>query len=194
MCVVGAGNSAGQAVLHLAKWAEMATLVVRGPTLAKHMSKYLIEEIEAAANVAVLLSTQVVGGSGDGRLETLTLADNVNDNTSVVPADAVFALIGAQPHTAWLPPAIARDGHGFVVTGAELTHDGLLDDWLLPRSPRTLEDEQSGCLRRRRHTLAFDEARCVGRRRRDRGRSKRSTTISNHNPSGRRFDATRHDS
>ena len=142
--VVGAGNSAGQAVLHLAKWAEMATLVVRGPTLEKHMSKYLIDEIEAAANVAVLLSTRVVDGSGDGRLETLTLADNVKDNTSVVPADALFALIGAQPHTAWLPPAIARDGHGFVVTGAELTHDGLLDDWLLPRSPRTFETSSPG--------------------------------------------------
>ena len=102
--VVGAGNSAGQAVLHLAKWAETATLVVRGPTLRKSMSKYLIDEIEAAANVGVLLSTRVVDGSGDGRLETLTLADGVSGGTSVVPADALFALIGAQPHTGWLPP------------------------------------------------------------------------------------------
>ena len=142
--IVGAGNSAGQAVLHLAKWAETATLVVRGPTLDKHMSKYLIEEIEAAANVEVLLTTRVVDGSGDGWLETVTLADDATGGTSVVPADAVFALIGAQPHTAWLPPALARDAHGFVVTGAELTHDGLLDDWLLPRSPRTFETSIPG--------------------------------------------------
>ena len=142
--VVGAGNSAGQAVLHLAKWAETATLVVRGPTLEKHMSKYLIGEIEAAANVEVLLTTRVVDGSGDGRLETLTLADDVVGSTSVVRADAVFALIGAQPHTTWLPPSLARDAHGFVVTGAELTHDGLLDEWLLPRSPRTYETSSPG--------------------------------------------------
>ena len=142
--VVGAGNSAGQAVLHLAKWAATATLVVRGPNLEKGMSRYLIDEIDAAANVRVLLTTRVVDGSGNGRLETLTLADSVSGGTSVVPADALFALIGAQPHTKWLPPAIARDAHGFVVTGAELTHDGLLDDWLLPRSPRTFETSAPG--------------------------------------------------
>ena len=147
VCVVGAGNSAGQAVLHLAKWVETATLVVRGPTLEKHMSKYLIEEIEAAANVEVLLTTRVVDGSGDGRLETLTLVDDVTGSTSVVRADALFALIGAQPHTSWLPPSLARDAHGFVVTGAELTHDGLLDDWLLPRSPRTFETSTPGVSR-----------------------------------------------
>jgi thioredoxin reductase (NADPH) len=142
--VVGAGNSAGQAVLHLARWAENATLVVRGPNLHKSMSRYLIDEIEAAANVGVLLSTQVVDGSGAGRLGTLTLADGVSGDVAVVPADALFVLIGAQPHTGWLPPGIARDAHGFVVTGADLTHDGLLDDWLLPRSPRTLEASVPG--------------------------------------------------
>jgi thioredoxin reductase (NADPH) len=142
--VVGAGNSAGQAILHLAKWAEKATLVARGPSLEKSMSKYLIDEIEAAANVCVLLRTRIVDGSGHGWLESLTLADDLSGSTSVVSADALFALIGAQPHTGWLPPAIARDAHGFVVTGAELTHDGLLDDWLLPRSPRTFETSVPG--------------------------------------------------
>jgi thioredoxin reductase (NADPH) len=142
--VVGAGNSAGQAVLHLARWAANATLVVREPGLDKSMSRYLIDEIDAAANVGVMLNTRVVDGSGDGRLETLTLLDGVSGATSVVAADALFALIGAKPHTEWLPPAIARDEHGFVVTGAELTHDGLLDDWLLPRSPRTFETSVPG--------------------------------------------------
>jgi thioredoxin reductase (NADPH) len=142
--VVGAGNSAGQAVLHLARWTERATLVVRGPSLDKSMSRYLIDEIEAAANVEVLLTTRVVDGSGAGWLETLTLTNDVSGDVSVVPAGALFALIGAQPHTGWLPLAIARDAHGFVVTGAELTHDGLLDDWLLPRSPRTFETSIPG--------------------------------------------------
>jgi thioredoxin reductase (NADPH) len=142
--VVGAGNSAGQAVLHLARWAETATLVVRGSSLEKSMSRYLIDEIEAAANVEVLVATRVVDGSGNGQLETLTLADCVSGGTSVVPADALFAFIGAQPHTGWLPSEVARDAHGFVVTGAELTHDGLLDDWLLPRSPRSFETSIPG--------------------------------------------------
>ena len=142
--VVGAGNSAGQAILHLARWAEKATLVVRGPSLGKSMSKYLIDEIEAAANVCVLLRTRIVDGSGGGWLERLTLADDLSGSTSVVPADALFALIGAQPHTGWLPPAIAGDDESVGVAGAELTHDGLLDDWLLPRSPRTFETSVPG--------------------------------------------------
>jgi thioredoxin reductase (NADPH) len=144
VCLVGAGNSAGQAALHLAKWAEKVTLIVRGDGLGKRMSKYLVDEIEAAANVEVLLRTRVVDGSGDGRLETLTLANTLSGDTDVVRADALFALIGATPHTGWLPPSVARDAYGFVVTGAELTHDGLLDDWVLPRSPRTFETTVPG--------------------------------------------------
>jgi thioredoxin reductase (NADPH) len=142
--VVGAGNSAGQAVLHLARWAAQATLVVRGSSLATSMSRYLIAEIEAAANIDVMLRTRVVDGSGSGRLETLTLAGDAAGVSTVVAADALFTLIGARPHTSWMPSAIARDDHGFVVTGAELTHDGLLDDWLLPRSPRTFETSVPG--------------------------------------------------
>jgi thioredoxin reductase len=142
--LVGAGNSAGQAALHLAKWAEKVTLLVRGDRLGKSMSRYLIEEIEAAENVEVLLQTRVGDGSGDGRLETLTLVDGRTGRANVVPTDALFALIGAMPHTEWLPPVIARDAYGFVVTGADLTHDGLLDDWLLPRSPRTFETTAPG--------------------------------------------------
>jgi thioredoxin reductase (NADPH) len=108
------------------------------------MSRYLIDEIDAAANVGVMLNTRVVGGSGEGRLDRLTVTDGVSGVTSEVVADALFALIGAKPYTEWLPPEIARDEHRFVVTGAELTHDGLLDDWLLPRSPRTFETSVPG--------------------------------------------------
>jgi thioredoxin reductase (NADPH) len=142
--LVGAGNSAGQAALHLAKWAEKATLVVRGDRLEKSMSKYLVDEIESASNVEVLLKTRVVDGSGDGRLETLTLADDATGSTEVVATDALFVLIGAKPHTEWLPAEIARDAHGFVVAGSDLAHDGRLDDWLLPRSPRAFETSVPG--------------------------------------------------
>ena len=137
--LVGAGNSAGQAALHLAKWADAVTLVVRGESLEKSMSKYLIDEIAAASNVDVLLRTNVVDGGGNGRLESLTLADD-DARSTVVPADALFVLIGARPHTDWLPPEIARDAHGFVVAGAaDLAHDELLADWLLPRPPLNYE-------------------------------------------------------
>jgi thioredoxin reductase (NADPH) len=142
--VVGAGNSAGQAALHLAKWAAEVTLVVRGDSLAKTMSRYLVDEIAAATNVKVLLRHRVVDGSGNGRLETLTIVEDTTGAASTVPAEALFVLIGARPHTAWLPPKVARDEHGFVVAGAELAHDGLLDDWLLPRSPRNFEASVPG--------------------------------------------------
>jgi thioredoxin reductase (NADPH) len=142
--LVGAGNSAGQAALHLAKWAEKATLVVRGDRLEKSMSKYLVDEIMSASNVEVLLTTRVVDGSGEGRLETLTLADDATCGTVVVAADALFVLIGAKPHTEWLPAEVARDAHGFVVAGSDLAHDGRLDDWLLPRSPRAFETSVPG--------------------------------------------------
>jgi thioredoxin reductase len=142
--LVGAGNSAGQAALHLAKWAAEVTLIVRGDNLGKSMSRYLVDEISAATNIDVRLRTRVVDGSGNGRLETLVIADDAAGGTTAVPADALFVLIGARPHTAWLPPEVARDAHGFVVAGAELAHDGLLDDWLLPRSPRAFEASVPG--------------------------------------------------
>ncbi|UDY35854.1 FAD-dependent oxidoreductase [Dermatobacter hominis] len=142
--LVGAGNSAGQAALHLARWAAHVTLVVRGDDLAKSMSKYLVDEIEAATNVTVLLRTEVVEGAGDGQLESLTLLDRPSGDRTTVPADGLFVLIGARPHTDWLPDVVARDDHGFVVTGADLSHDGLLGDWLLPRSPRPLETSLPG--------------------------------------------------
>ena len=142
--VVGAGNSAGQAALHLAKWAARVTLVVRGDTLESSMSKYLIDEIAAAANVDVRLRTRVIDASGDHGLESLTLADDAAGTTTVVPADALFVLIGATPHTSWLPSEVARDAHGFVVTGPDLAHDDLLGNWLLPRAPCNFESSAPG--------------------------------------------------
>jgi thioredoxin reductase (NADPH) len=142
--LVGAGNSAGQAAIHLAKWAETTTLVVRGDRLEKSMSKYLVDEIGSNAKIEVRLATRIVDGSGEGRLETLTLVNDATKSTEVVRADALFVLIGARPFTDWLPAEIARDAHGFVVTGSDLTHDGRLEDWLLPRSPRPFETSIPG--------------------------------------------------
>ena len=142
--LVGAGNSAGQAATHLAKWALETTLVVRGDNIEDSMSKYLLDEITATASIKIRLQTRVVDGSGEDRLETLTLANDATGETEVVRADALFVFIGARPFTDWLPPEVARDAHGFVITGSDLTHDGRLEDWLLPRSPRAFETSVPG--------------------------------------------------
>jgi thioredoxin reductase (NADPH) len=113
--VVGGANSAGQAAVLLSRYARHVTLLVRGPTLSTTMSRYLIDEIDSADNVDVLLATQVVDGGGEGRLERLVLRGPDGERT--VPADALFLLIGADPHTEWLPSAIERDERGFIMTG-----------------------------------------------------------------------------
>jgi thioredoxin reductase/ActR/RegA family two-component response regulator len=142
--LVGAGNSAGQAALHFAKWAKHVTVVVRGDNLEKSMSKYLIDAISAAENVEVVLRSRVIDGSGDTQLGSLRIADDTDGSESDVDADALFVMIGASPHTTWLPAEVARDAHGFVVAGAELIHDQLLEDWLLPRSPKAFESSVPG--------------------------------------------------
>jgi thioredoxin reductase (NADPH) len=115
--VVGGGNSAGQAAIYLARYAARVTVVVRGHTLAASMSQYLRDELEASPNIDILLSTQIVSGGGEERLRQLTLRNGVTQTTATVPADGLFVLIGAEPHTDWLPPEIVRDEYGFVITG-----------------------------------------------------------------------------
>jgi thioredoxin reductase (NADPH) len=109
--VVGGANSAGQAAVHLARYAASVTLLCRSP-VEKSMSRYLIDEIEGKSNIRVLEGAEVVDASGDGRLETLTLRTATGDET--VPADALFVLIGAEPRVEWLPDEIDRDERGFV--------------------------------------------------------------------------------
>ncbi len=118
--VVGAGNSAGQAALHLAKHAHTVTLVARGDSLARSMSSYLVRAIEATPNVAVRLSTEVVDGGGDGSLQHITLADRANGTVEKVSANALFVVSGGDPTTGWLPDEIARDAQGYVITGRDL--------------------------------------------------------------------------
>ena len=114
--VVGGANSAGQAAIHLARYAANVTLLCRS-AIEKSMSQYLIDEIDAKSNIHVRSATEVVDAGGDGRLETLTLRDP--DGTKDVPADALFILIGAEPRTEWLPDAIERDERGFVSSAAD---------------------------------------------------------------------------
>lgn len=118
--VAGAGNSAGQAAVHLAKYARQVTMLVRGSSLAASMSDYLVKEIVAAENIDVRLRTVIVDGSGSQQLESLVLKDLSSDAHETAPATALFVLIGAKPRTEWLPPTIQRDPQGFILTGSDL--------------------------------------------------------------------------
>jgi thioredoxin reductase (NADPH) len=143
--VIGGGNSAGQAALHLARQATKTTILVRGPSLAETMSQYLLAAIDATENVEVRTSVEVADGGGDGRLEGLALRDRKTGNVETVPAAAVFILIGSTPHTDWLPETIVRDRWGFLVTGTDIQTDpDAVASWPLDRLPLMYETAQPG--------------------------------------------------
>ena len=138
--VVGGANSAGQAALHLARYASRVTLVVRAQTLNSGMSHYLVRQIEATPNVDVRLGSEVVGGGGDGWLENVVMRTAEGEEERV-PARGLFLMIGARPHTDWLPPDVARDNRGFVLTGPHLDESR---NWPLDRSPLAFESSMPG--------------------------------------------------
>ena len=121
--VLGGGNSAGQAALHLAKWAHQVTVLVRSPSLTDSMSDYLIREIDAAPNVAVRYGVEVTGGTGTDHLKSLVLEDTETRAQYSVPADGLFVLIGSEPRTEWLGESVARDRWGFILTGPDVPDD-----------------------------------------------------------------------
>ena len=142
--VVGAANSAGQAVLNLAKYAKRVVLLVRGPSLAATMSRYLVERIETAANVEVRLRTEVAACRGQGHLEGLALLDRDSGTREDVDADWLFVFIGAAPRTDWVGADVVRDPHGFVVTGPDLPLGQGPGRWPLERPPFALETSVPG--------------------------------------------------
>ena len=145
VCVIGAGNSAGQTAMHLAKYADSVTMLVRGESLATSMSEYLITEIEQKPNISVRPGVEVVGGEGEGHLEAVTVRDRSTGETERVPASALFVLIGGEPHTEWLKGSIERDPKGYILTGNDLLRDGQPPaSWPLPRPPLLLETSLPG--------------------------------------------------
>ena len=118
--VVGGGNSAGQAALHLARFARSVRIVVRREGLEATMSRYLIDEIASNGRVAVLPCTQVVAGGGTNRLEWIELRDEITGEVSRRSCDGLYLLIGADPKCGWLPPEVALDRRGFVLTGRDI--------------------------------------------------------------------------
>jgi thioredoxin reductase (NADPH) len=143
--VVGAANSAGQAALHLAEHARKVTILARGDSLARSMSRYLISRIETAGNVDVRLRTEVERAEGNGRLEELVLRDRSTGESATVRADGLFVLIGGDPLTGGVEGWLRRDGRGFLVTGTDLLDGdtGRLR-WPLERAPMILESSQPG--------------------------------------------------
>jgi thioredoxin reductase (NADPH) len=140
--VAGAGNSAGQAALHLARYARTVTLLARAGSLARSMPSYLIQEISVTANISVLLHTEVASGHGSGRLEALTLCDSRQDRTWQAPAAGLFVLIGGVPRTQWLAGVVQLNS-GYVATGRDVTLDGA-GRWPLHRAPLPLETSMPG--------------------------------------------------
>lgn len=141
--VAGGGNSAGQAVVHLAKNARQVTLLARGDALERTMSDYLVQEIRRQPNVQVRLGSEVVGGGGERQLESITVRDRTRGTTETLAAEMLFVLVGAVPHTEWLAGTVSRDDRGFVLTGRDL--DGrALRSWTLPRAPMRFETSMPG--------------------------------------------------
>ena len=140
VAVVGAGNSAGQAALHLARYAARVTIIARGESLAASMSEYLIQELATKPTIEVRLRTRVVDGRGDQRLEGLVVEDSGTGRREDLPAAAMFVLIGAEPHTEWLGGTLQRDGAGYVSTGRDVSPEG----WTLGRPPMLLETSMPG--------------------------------------------------
>ena len=139
--VVGGGNSAGQAVLHLARYCRQVTLAVRGGDLGAGMSSYLVEAIRATPNITVRLSTEVVGGGGRPRLERVVVRDRTTGAEETLTADGLFVMIGAQPRTDWLPDEVARDRFGYVLAGNDARETGA---WPLDRPPYPYESTLPG--------------------------------------------------
>jgi thioredoxin reductase (NADPH) len=140
--VVGGANSAGQAAVHLARFAARVTLLVRGRSLAAGMSDYLIKQLEATSNIEVRLGTRVVDARGEARLEALLLEDLRTGRREEVAAAAVFVLIGAEPRTNWLRNVVELDDHGFVLTSRDIPQHA----WWLQRAPLPFETSMPGVL------------------------------------------------
>jgi len=136
VAIVGGGNSAGQAAVQLAKSADEVTLLVRGDSLAKSMSEYLITELHATPNITIRLGVEVVGGAGDERLRAVVVRDRRRDARECLTTDGLFVMIGADPHTEWLDGVVDRDERGFILTGSDVPEAG--------RTPLLLETSAVG--------------------------------------------------
>ena len=143
--VIGGANSAGQAAMYLSQYARSVTLLVRGDSLEKSMSRYLIDEIEARDNIHVRLNSGVARVNGEQNLETVTIRETTSGKEDTVPAAGLFIFIGALPGTDWLDGIVKRDERGFILSGPDLMQDGKRPQgWRLDRDPYLLETNVPG--------------------------------------------------
>jgi thioredoxin reductase (NADPH) len=139
--LVGGGNSAGQAALHFADYAQSVTIVIRGNDIRKDMSNYLVDRVTSARNIRILTRTEVKAVNGNDRLEQVTL-DNAGNGSTSERSDGLFVFIGAVPKTEWIGDFVARDERGFLLTGTAAAASG--NGWTLDRPPHFLETNQRG--------------------------------------------------
>jgi thioredoxin reductase (NADPH) len=142
--VVGGANSAGQAAIYFSGYANQVTILYRGESLAKNMSRYLIDTIEATPNIDVRLYGEVASAHGNGSLERIAIRDTRTGELDDLALAAMFVFIGARPQTDWLPTGVARDKRGFVLAGAELLLEDVRPRWRLERDPYLLETSMPG--------------------------------------------------
>jgi thioredoxin reductase (NADPH) len=139
--VVGAGNSAGQAALFFANHARSVTLLCRGEGVENSMSRYLVDQLASRSNIHVLSRTEVVAAHGDPSLEAIEVVNAATGETTRLPSGGLYTFIGADAQTAWLPPEIALDERGYVITGSDVRASGR---WQLERDPYLLETSVPG--------------------------------------------------
>ena len=139
--IIGAGNSAGQAAMFFSSHARSVTILSRGETLEKSMSRYLVDQLATRANIRVLFRTEVAAAHGDTSLEAIDVRDAATGETTRLESGGLFIFIGADAETTWLPPEIALDPKGYVLTGTDVRAAGR---WRLDRDPYLLETSVPG--------------------------------------------------
>ncbi len=139
--LIGAGNSAGQAAIFFSGHARSVTLIVRAESLTQSMSQYLIDQIATKPNIRVETQSEIVAVHGGEQLEAIEVIDRKSGVTSRRDASVLFVMIGANAMTDWLPPEIARDSHGYILTGLDAMKQGV---WDREREPFALETSAPG--------------------------------------------------
>lgn len=143
--VVGAANSAGQAAVNFAKYADRVVILVRGNSLSSTMSKYLIDQIQQTPNIQLWMHASIAEVHGESRLEEVSILCSDTSKVERVPASAMFIFIGALPQTDWLGDLVERDERGFILTGPDLIRNGERPKaWTLDRDPFLLETNVPG--------------------------------------------------
>jgi thioredoxin reductase (NADPH) len=139
--IIGAGNSAGQAAMFFSGHARSVTIVYRGESLEKSMSQYLVDQLATRANIQVLYRTEIAAAHGDSSLEAIDVHDTATGETTRLESGGVFIFIGADAETTWLPPELALDQKGYLLTGTDVRAAGR---WELDRDPYLLETSVPG--------------------------------------------------